>query len=103
VTKPVKALITVDVVSQLSGLIFEMKADFNDPVKEGDLLAVIDRAPFEAKLASAPANLTMARADIGLREAAMSRARTRIVQDKRETARFEVLSPKGVVSQKAAA
>lgn len=99
-TGPVKALITVDVGSQLSGLIAEMKADFNDPVKEGDLLAVIDRAPFEAKLASATANVAMARADIGLREAAVARARTRAAQDDRDAARFELLSPKGVVSEK---
>ena len=99
-TGSVKALVTVDVGSQLSGLIFEMKADFNDPVKEGDLLAIIDRAPFEAKLASAAANLAMAKADIGLREAAMTRARARIAQDERDATRFELLSPKGVVSQK---
>ena len=99
-TGSVKALVTVDVGSQLSGLISEMKADFNDPVKEGDLLAIIDRAPFEAKLASAAANLAMAKADIGLREAAMTRARARIAQDERDATRFELLSPKGVVSQK---
>jgi HlyD family secretion protein len=99
-TGSVKALVTVDVGSQLSGLIAEMKADFNDRVKEGDLLAVIDRAPFEAKLASATANLAMARADIGLREAAVAKARTQIVQDERDSGRFELLSPKGVTSQK---
>ena len=99
-TGSVKALVTVDVGSQVSGLIAEMKADFNDPVKEGGLLAVIERAPFEAKLASAAANLAMARADIGFREAAVARARTRAAQDERDSARFELLSPKGVVSQK---
>ena len=99
-TGSVKALVTVDVGSQLSGQIAEMKADFNDPVKEGDLLAIVDRAPFEAKLASAAANLAMAKADIGLREAAMTRARARIAQDERDATRFELLSPKGVVSQK---
>lgn len=99
-TGSVKALVTVDVGSQLSGLIAGMKADFNDRVKEGDLLAVMDRAPFEAKLASATANLAVARADIGLREAAVTRARTRLAQDERDAARFEALSPKGVVSQK---
>jgi multidrug efflux pump subunit AcrA (membrane-fusion protein) len=67
-TGSVKALVTVDVGSQLSGLIAEMKADFNDSVQEGDLLAVIDRAPFEAKLASATANLAMARADNGRKD-----------------------------------
>jgi len=99
-TGPVKALVTVDVGSQLSGMIAEMKANYNDRVKEGGTLAVIDRAPFEAKLASATANLAMARADIGLREAAVKRAETLLSQDERNAARFAVLSPKGVVSQK---
>jgi HlyD family secretion protein len=97
---PVKALVTVDVGSQLSGLIAEMKADFNSRVKAGDLLAVIDRAPFEAKLASASANLAMAKAEVGLREAAVARAKTQIAQNERDATRFELLSPKGVVSQK---
>jgi HlyD family secretion protein len=99
-TGPVKALVTVDVGSQLSGMIAEMKANYNDRVKEGGTLAVIDRAPFEAKLASATANLAMARADIGLREAAVKRAETRLSQDERNAARLAVLLPKGVVSQK---
>lgn len=99
-TGPVKALVTVDVGSQLSGLIAEMKADFNHRVKASDLLAVIDRAPFEAKLASATANLAMARADIGMREAAVARAEIRFAQDARDAARYEVLSPKGAASQK---
>ncbi len=99
-TGPVKAFVTVDVGSQLSGLISEMKADFNDRVKAGDLLAVIDRGPFKAKLDSAKANLEIARADIGLREGAVARAEARLAQDTRDAARYEVLSPRGVVSQK---
>ncbi|MCI0737261.1 MAG: efflux RND transporter periplasmic adaptor subunit [Beijerinckiaceae bacterium] len=99
-TGPVKALVNVEVGTQLSGLIAEMKADFNDRVKAGDLLAVIDRAPFVARLDSATANLEMARAEIGMREAAVERAGTRLAQDNRDKARYEALSPRGVVSQK---
>ncbi len=85
-TGPVKALVTVDVGSQLSGLILEMKADFNDRVKVGDLLAVIDRAPYAAKLASAKSNLDMARAEIGMRESAIARAEAQLAQDQRDAA-----------------
>lgn len=97
-TGPVKALVTVDVGSQLSGLIAEMKVDFNDPVKEGDLLAVIDRAPFEAKVASAAANLAVARADVVQKEAAAAKASSQLAQFKRDLARSEALVPKGYAS-----
>ena len=71
-TGAVKALVTVDVGSRLSGIIAEVKVNFNDEVKEGQLLAVIDRAPFEAKLAAATAGLAAGRAAIGLQEAMLA-------------------------------
>jgi HlyD family secretion protein len=97
-TGPVKALVTVDVGSQLSGLIVEMKVDFNDSVEEGELLAVIDRAPFDAKVASARANLAIARAEVGEKEAAVVKAATQLAQAKRDLARNEALAPKGYAS-----
>src|ERR1700726_3296973 len=51
-TGRVKALVTVEVGSQLSGQIAEVNADFNDQVKNGTPLALIDRAPYEARVAS---------------------------------------------------
>jgi HlyD family secretion protein len=69
----VKALTTVDVGSQVSGSITEMKADFNSKVKQGDLLAVIDRAPFEARVTAATANLAIAKAEVARREAAAAK------------------------------
>jgi len=97
-TGAVKALVTVDVGSQLSGLIAEMKVDFNDPVKAGDLLAVIERAPFEAKAASAEANLAIARADVRQKEAAVAKAKAQLVQATRDYARRAELAPMGHAS-----
>jgi HlyD family secretion protein len=97
-TGSVKALVNVEVGSQLSGMIAEMKVDFNDPVKEGDLLAVIDRAPYEAKVASAAANLAIARADIGEKEAAVAKAATQLAQNKRDLLRHQALAPRGISS-----
>lgn len=97
-TGSAKALITVDVGSQLSGLIAEIKVDFNDPVKAGDLLAVIERAPYEAKAASAEASLAIARADVGQKEAAVTRVLAQIAQAKRDLDRSEVLAPRGFAS-----
>jgi HlyD family secretion protein len=98
-TGPVKALITVDVGSQLSGIIAEMKADFNDHVKEGDLLAVIDRGPFEAAYASAAANLAIAKADIDLRQATVAKVQHQLAQFERDAGRFRMLAPSGSASR----
>ncbi|HEY8063747.1 MAG TPA: efflux RND transporter periplasmic adaptor subunit [Methylosinus sp.] len=98
-TGPVKALVTVDVGSQLSGPIAEMKADFNDRVKEGDLLAVIDRGPFEAAHASAVADLAIARAEIGLRRAAIAKTRHQLAQFERDAGRYKRLTPSGSASR----
>src|SRR6266851_4495805 len=44
------AVINVQVGSQVSGNILELHADFNSQVKRGQLVAVIDPAPFQAKV-----------------------------------------------------
>jgi HlyD family secretion protein len=98
-TGPVKALVTVDVGSQLSGLIAEMKVDFNDRVKEGDLLAIIDRGPFEAAHESALADLAVARAEIGLRKANVSKAQHQLAQYERDAGRYRQLAPSGSTSR----
>jgi HlyD family secretion protein len=95
----VKALVTVDVGSQLSGPIDEMTADFNSTVKQGDLLAVIDQAPFEAKQEAAAANLAIAKADVGLREAQAAKLRKQLAQLERDVARYKALAPSAGVSR----
>src|ERR1043165_9222174 len=48
-----KAVVTVDVGSQVSGMIKTLHADFNSEVKAGEVVARIDSAPFEARLSEA--------------------------------------------------
>ncbi|HOP18090.1 MAG TPA: biotin/lipoyl-binding protein, partial [Gammaproteobacteria bacterium] len=48
---------TVQVGSQVSGTIQHLRADFNDSVRKGQVVAQIDPAVFRAKLAEAEANL----------------------------------------------
>lgn len=54
---------TVQVGSQVSGTIQHLDADFNDQVKKGQVIAQIDPAIFQAKLAEAQANLASAEAE----------------------------------------
>lgn len=48
---------TVEVSSQISGLILEVPIDYNSQVKAGDVLARIDPATYKSRLASAEAEL----------------------------------------------
>ena len=59
-----QAVVTVDVGSQVSGRIQELYADFNSPVKKGELIAKIDPALFQAAVVQAEANVTAARANV---------------------------------------
>ena len=43
-----QAVVTVDVGSQVSGRIQDLYADFNSPVKKGELIAKIDPSLFQA-------------------------------------------------------
>lgn len=63
-TGTVNAVTTVLVGTQVSGTIKRLYADFNSMVKEGQILAQIDPAPFEAQLAQASANLMLAEANL---------------------------------------
>ncbi len=98
-TGAVKALVTVDVGSRLSGIIADVKVNFNDEVKEGQLLAVIDRAPFEAKLSAASASLAQARATIGLQEATLAKSQKQFAHNDRDAKRYRGMARGGAASQ----
>src|SRR5688500_7806875 len=63
-TGTLQAVITVQVGSQVSGTIQQLKADFNSVVKAGQVIARLDPSTFEARVAQARANLTAARANV---------------------------------------
>ena len=50
------AVVTVQVGSQVSGIILALFADFNTRVTKGELIAQIDPAPFQARVNQAQAN-----------------------------------------------
>jgi HlyD family secretion protein len=59
-TGTLSALVTVQVGSQVSGRIQQLFADFNSPVKKGQLIAKIDPQLFQAALEQARANYAAA-------------------------------------------
>lgn len=53
----IQPVTSVDVSSQVSGLIKEVLVDYNSPVKQGDVLAKLDPATYEQRLKQADADL----------------------------------------------
>lgn len=68
-------LTSVEVSSQISGLVTEVKVDFNSVVKKGDVLARIDSSTYEQRLRQATADLAAAKATHAL--ATLNAARLR--------------------------
>ena len=67
----------VDVGAEVSGRVVEVKVDFNDTVKAGDVLARIDTTQLEARRVQTEAQLAAARAGVREAEATLSDARLR--------------------------
>ncbi len=60
-TGTVSAVTTVQVGSQVSGVISRLYADFNSHVKKGQLLAELDPTPFQAQVEQRQADVTKAK------------------------------------------
>ncbi len=62
-TGAISAVTTVQVGSQVSGIIAKLYADFNSRVKKGQLLAELDPTPFEQAIAQQKANVDKTKVD----------------------------------------
>lgn len=74
-TGTVNAVTTVLVGTQVSGTIKNIYADFNSPVKQGQIIAQIDPATFEAQVDQARANVLSAKANLEKAEATLADAK----------------------------
>ncbi|MCA1580404.1 MAG: efflux RND transporter periplasmic adaptor subunit [Acidobacteria bacterium] len=72
-TGALSAVTTVQVGSQVSGIIAKLYADFNSQVKKGDLLAELDETPFKEKIAQNVAALEKARVEMRNAEISLRR------------------------------
>lgn len=62
------AVVSVDVGCQVSGRIMKLNADFNTPVKRGDLIAELDTAIYSARVKAAQGELASAQANVTLKQ-----------------------------------
>lgn len=88
----INPVVSVQVGTQVSGMIKSLHADFNSVVKAGDIVAVIDPEPLRARRDQAASNLEMSKANV-------ARARTDLAQRKRELDRVKSLVAEQFVSQ----
>jgi HlyD family secretion protein len=78
-TGTLSAVTTVQVGSQVSGIIATLHADFNSQVKKGDLIAELDPTPFQEKINQNQAALEKAKVD--MRNAQISLKRQQALKD----------------------
>lgn len=91
-TGTINPVVSVQVGTQVSGMIKSLHADFNSVVKAGEIVAMIDPEPFKARRDQAASNLDMSKANV-------ARARTDLAQRKRELDRVKTLVAQEFVSQ----
>lgn len=79
-TGTLQGLNTVEVGSELSGKLTQVLVDFNDPVKEGQVLAVLD--PEQSKAAVDEASAQVASADAAIRQAKATLVESKLKLDR---------------------
>jgi len=94
VTGTVSALLTVQLGSQVSGVVTTLHADYNSQVHKGELLAEIDPLPFQERVNQAQAALDSASAAVVAAKATVQKSETDI-----RTAQATAESEKALVAQ----
>jgi HlyD family secretion protein len=74
-TGVVEPVVTVDVSSQLSGRVADVLVNFNDAVKQGQVIARLDPEAYDAQVGQAKAALKVAQANALLQKETIERAR----------------------------
>ncbi len=100
-TGTINAVITVQVGSQVSGVISELHADFNSHVSKGEVIAQISPALFAGAFAQAKADLENAQANVAVAAANTAKAKATQAQTKADYDRNVGLTTKGAVSAQA--
>lgn len=91
-TGTIEPVNTVEISSELSGTVRSVNADYNDIIKEGDVLAALDTDKLEA-------NVEHARASLTARQAALIEAQVTMEEKKDSYERAQSLSKQGISTQ----
>ena len=101
-TGQLDAVLSVDVGSQISGLILKLYADFNTPVKEGQKLVELDPSSYQQNVRQAEADVASADASATLAELNAKRSRelferSLITQQDNDTAQAQLKQAKAAL------
>ena len=91
-TGTLEAVTTVQVGSQVSGIIQNLSADFNSIVRKGEVIARLDPSLFQTQIEQARANLVRAQADVERQRVSTENAKTNL-------ARAEGLAARNLIPQ----
>jgi HlyD family secretion protein len=84
-TGTIEAVVTIEVGTQVSGIISRIYADFNDPIRRGQILAVLDTIPLQTQVLDA--------------EARLEQDQSQLEQNQADYDRNRPLFEKGLISQ----
>ncbi len=98
-TGNINPVINVLVGSQVSGTIKALYADFNSQVKEGQVIAQIDPALFQAQVEQGRANVLNAQANLENAKASLVKAEVAVLDAKRNLDRNKPLLERQVIAQ----
>lgn len=104
-TGTIEAVTTVEVGTQVSGIIDKIYVDYNSPVKRGQVIAELDKTNLVSELNSANSNLQGARSDLNYQQANYNRQRALfekglISANDFESARLALEQAQSVLSQR---
>lgn len=80
-TGTINPVALVNVGSQASGTVVELKADYNDHVKKGQILLKLDPVIFNAQIKQAEASLASSQASLRLAQASLERNQKLVAQN----------------------
>ena len=98
-TGSVQPLVTVEVGSQLSGQIAKLYVDFNSPVQENQVIALLDPSSYEKRVRQADADREVSEANVTVQKANITRAKANLTLTKLEYERQQSLVKKGTLAQ----
>lgn len=75
-TGTIEAVTTIEVGTQVSGIIDKIYVDYNSPVKKGQVIAELDKTNLTSELRSAESQLTAARSDLQYQQSNYNRMKT---------------------------
>lgn len=104
-TGTVEAVTSVDVGTQVSGIVTKLYVDYNSVVKKGQVIAELDKSNLQSQLTTAQENLGKARAEVQSQQAnvrqqraALQSAQASLNYQKSNYNRYSTLYRKGLVS-----